>query len=50
MNAHHLTHGMQRNPSALPAEVQAFMKGNAAPGVVVAALEARGTPNLLLQV
>ena len=41
---------VQRNPAALPAEVQAFMKGNAVPGQITGALPNSGDPNLLLQV
>ena len=42
--------GMQRNPAALPAEIQAFMKGNAVPNEVIGALTNDGDPDLLLQV
>ncbi len=41
---------LQRNPAALPAEVQAFVKGNAVPNQIIGALTNDGDPNLLLQV
>ena len=40
----------QRNPAALPAEVQAFVKGNAVPDQIIGTLTNDGDPNLLLQV
>ncbi|BDA42482.1 probable extracellular serine proteinase at N-terminal half [Coccomyxa sp. Obi] len=40
---------LQVNPAAVPAEVQAFIRGNAVAGVVQNALESTGSPNLLLQ-
>ncbi len=43
-------HVLQRNPAALPAEVQAFVKGNAVPDQIIGALTNDGDPNLLLQV
>ena len=45
-----IIHALQRNPAALPAEVQAFVKGNAVPNQIVGALTNDGDPNLLLQV